>query len=835
MRNKLLRILPAMAAAAAMAFGMAVSACTTPDGQTENLTDKPLEGQMLADFTEGEPTTVFKSDGWGNGSPFNTYWTGDNVSYENGIGKLTISQPEEPIKVPVYDEEGVQTGETVYEYEGGEMRTYAHYGYGDYEVRMKPAKKVGTTSTFFVCTGNYEAENPVYDDKGNLINGNPWDEIDIEFLGKETTHVQFNYFVNGEGGHEYMYDLGFDASEEFHNYGFRWAEDYITWFVDGEPVYRIDFEEDEPAPSTAGRILMNYWCGTETAYEWMGEYSNPGNEGAEYEWVKTTAQVEWTDANDPNLPDEPDVFDKFQGDWADYEAIEPSFESSVEGLYTVENNGASANITYTDVEANSYQNVSTNVTEVAADKNWVNLKLTNNGEETSRIRINLVNNEGASAVILNDYGYCGDYLLDKIDGNFAEVEPGETMDIVIKYKGTANSLELMIDSANTSGGPFAGDITISDIKFAKEGEIEDLPETPEAPEDLIINEQPVAVGGSITSNNGPYTAKVEDNALNVSYDSVLGNSYLNVELQSTAVASVNNTFKAKITNNGDAPVNIRVNVQATIASTENTNACNISATMNGETVYTDTQWGGSMFDNIAAGATVEIVIVYDSSKQATNVQFMIDSHKGDEQVHSGNVTISEIAFSDDGTVPEEPVTPPAGENIDLVFNHDDTNYYTIDKDGVAAGEINVTYTAVPGNCYKNVMAQVAELAKGNDTFTITITNNGDSAINARVDVLGTTAITVGENPNNQVCNVSHIATGGADAGYTDTTWGGTSISVGAGESITLTITYDENTERGAVTSILVFLDSHKGDSQTHAGNVTLSGFSFSSSAAGSEE
>ena len=63
MRNKLLRILPAMAAAAAMALGMAVSACTTPDGQTENLTDKPLEGQMLADFTEGEPTTVFKSDG----------------------------------------------------------------------------------------------------------------------------------------------------------------------------------------------------------------------------------------------------------------------------------------------------------------------------------------------------------------------------------------------------------------------------------------------------------------------------------------------------------------------------------------------------------------------------------------------------------------------------------------------------------------------------------------------------------------------------------------------------------------------------------------------------
>ena len=834
MRNKLLRILPAMAAAAAMAFGMAVSACTTPDGQTENLTDKPLEGQMLADFTEGEPTTVFKSDGWGNGSPFNTYWTGDNVSYENGIGKLTISQPEEPIKVPVYDEEGVQTGETVYEYEGGEMRTYAHYGYGDYEVRMKPAKKVGTTSTFFVCTGNYEAENPVYDDKGNLINGNPWDEIDIEFLGKETTHVQFNYFVNGEGGHEYMYDLGFDASEEFHNYGFRWAEDYITWFVDGEPVYRIDFEEDEPAPSTAGRILMNYWCGTETAYEWMGEYSNPGDEGAEYEWVKTTAQVEWTDANDPNLPDEPDVFDKFQGDWADYEAIEPSFTSSVEGLYTVENDGTSSRVTYTDLDIgeHGYANVSTDVTDVAADKNWVNLKLTNNGEETSRIRINVVNNEGASAVILNDYGYCGDYLLDKIDGNFAEVEPGETMDIVIKYKGTANSLELMIDSANTSGGPFSGDITISDIKFAKEGEIEDLPETPEAPEDLIINEQPVAVGGSITSNNGPYTAKVEDNALGVSYDSVLGNSYLNVELQSTAVASVNNTFKAKITNNGDAPVNIRINVQAEIATNEENNnyACNVSATMDGETVYTDTQWGGSMFDNIAAGATVEIVIVYDSAKQATNVQFMIDSHKGDSDTHSGNVTISEMAFSNDGTVPEEP------SSSDLVINDKNVTVggsitanngpYTAKVEDNA---LNVSYDSVLGNSYINVELQTTEIASQNNTLTLKITNNGDAPVNIRINVQA--AIPTNEENNNYACNVS--ATMDGSEVYTDVSWGGSMFdAIPAGATVEIVIVYDSAKQ---ATNVQFMIDSHKGDEQTHSGNVTISEIVFSSSAAGSEE
>lgn len=40
------------------------------------------------------------------------------------------------------------------------------------------------------------------------------DEIDVEVLGKDTTKVQFNYYTNGTGNHEYLYDLGFDASED---------------------------------------------------------------------------------------------------------------------------------------------------------------------------------------------------------------------------------------------------------------------------------------------------------------------------------------------------------------------------------------------------------------------------------------------------------------------------------------------------------------------------------------------------------------------------------------------------------------------------------------------
>ena len=267
MRKKFLYLLSALALTATISAGTLMLAGCGPDGQTDNLTDEPLKATTtIADWSEGEAPAVFESDGWTNGNPFNVQWTANNVAYEKGVAKLTISD----------NPDGSE--ETFTEYYGGEMRTYQYFGYGDYEVRMKPAKKAGTASTFFTCTGDYDT-NP------NTGKPNPWDEIDIEFLGQDTTKVQFNYYVNGKGGHEYMYDLGFDASEDFHTYGFRWAEDYITWFVDGKPVYRVDATESNPMPSTAGRMLMNYWCGASAAENWMGKYSDPGEEGPEYQWL----------------------------------------------------------------------------------------------------------------------------------------------------------------------------------------------------------------------------------------------------------------------------------------------------------------------------------------------------------------------------------------------------------------------------------------------------------------------------------------------------------------------------------------------------------------------
>lgn len=200
----------------------------TPDSapvQTEYVHGSALN----VSFANGESSMFHYADGWCNGSMFNVTWRKDNVRFENGIMKLIIDRDAEPKdNVP---------------YSGGEYRTNDFFGYGRYDVTMKAIKNKGVVSSFLTYTGPSD--------------NNPWDEIDIEILGKDTTKVQFNYFTDGKGSHEYLYDLGFDASEDLHTYSFEWKEDSIVWYVDGVQAHSAT----ENIPTTEGRIMMNAWCG----------------------------------------------------------------------------------------------------------------------------------------------------------------------------------------------------------------------------------------------------------------------------------------------------------------------------------------------------------------------------------------------------------------------------------------------------------------------------------------------------------------------------------------------------------------------------------------------
>lgn len=199
-------------------------------------------------FAGEEYATMHKADGWSNGGMFNCTWRADNVWFD-GYLNLKIDRD-------------YATGG----YSGGEYRTNDTFGYGMYDVSMKPIKNDGVVTSFFTYTGPSD--------------GTVWDEIDIEFLGKDTTKVQFNYYTNGVGNHEYVYDLGFDASQSFHQYGFLWQPGKITWYVDGKAVYSAT----DNIPTTPGKIMLNAWPGIGVD-EWLKPYNGKTPLVAQYDWI----------------------------------------------------------------------------------------------------------------------------------------------------------------------------------------------------------------------------------------------------------------------------------------------------------------------------------------------------------------------------------------------------------------------------------------------------------------------------------------------------------------------------------------------------------------------
>lgn len=204
------------------------------------------EADKIAVFSNGDSPLFHKADGWSNGDMFNCTWRGSNINFDGGNMNISITN----------DYNGG--------YAGGEYRTNDSYHFGYYSVSMKPAKCDGIVSSFFT-----------YTDKPR------WDEIDIEFLGKDTTKVQFNYYTNGVGNHEFLYDLGFDASKEFHEYGFEWKSDGITWYVDGKAVYKAT----ENVPQYAGKIMANVWNGIGVD-DWLDPF-DPSRlpVTAQYKWI----------------------------------------------------------------------------------------------------------------------------------------------------------------------------------------------------------------------------------------------------------------------------------------------------------------------------------------------------------------------------------------------------------------------------------------------------------------------------------------------------------------------------------------------------------------------
>lgn len=137
------------------------------------------------------------------------------------------------------------------QYSSSAIMTKKPYLYGSFEVSMKPIKADGIISAFFIHRND------------------PWQEIDIEFLGNDTTKVLLNVYYNpgfentnfnyGVRGTPILIDLDFDASEEFHLYRIEWEHHEIRWYVDNKIIHSRKTWMPTPIPDLPLNVYVNAW------------------------------------------------------------------------------------------------------------------------------------------------------------------------------------------------------------------------------------------------------------------------------------------------------------------------------------------------------------------------------------------------------------------------------------------------------------------------------------------------------------------------------------------------------------------------------------------------
>lgn len=194
------------------------------NGFQEDFTDFSTENWYVAEYDFDHPS-------------FDTDWRASQANIQNGL-HLNLSP-----KV---------TGDNGFD--GASIRRHDPTGFGRYEVIMQPSRGAGFITGFFTYTG------PHY--------GTRHDEIDIEFLGKDTTQIHLATFVDGKLWNKFI-DLGFDAADRPRTYAFEWTKDSIRWFVGSDMIFERQ-ASDGAIPSAKGRLFANIWAGDPVIKEWSG-------------------------------------------------------------------------------------------------------------------------------------------------------------------------------------------------------------------------------------------------------------------------------------------------------------------------------------------------------------------------------------------------------------------------------------------------------------------------------------------------------------------------------------------------------------------------------------
>ena len=118
--------------------------------------------------------------------------------------------------------------------------------FGQLEIIMKAASGQGVVSSIVILS-------------------DALDEIDWEWIGGNTTHVQTNFFAKGKPDFKNaIWHTVDNPQDNWHNYTVNWQQDKIEWYIDTQLVRSLSFDEADGGkafPQTPSDIRLGIWAG----------------------------------------------------------------------------------------------------------------------------------------------------------------------------------------------------------------------------------------------------------------------------------------------------------------------------------------------------------------------------------------------------------------------------------------------------------------------------------------------------------------------------------------------------------------------------------------------
>lgn len=162
-------------------------------------------------------------------------------------------------------------------YLGVEYRSKETLQYGKVEARVRFAKGSAVVSSLVLIYTPWPPDD--------------WNELDIEFLGKNTDRVQFNHMINippadpASGHQQYpeLVSLSFDPGADFHDYAIEWVPGRARFSVDGQVLHEAT--EEMARMVLPQNILLTIWASSSAG--WAGPVDTTTSPtSAEYDWIK---------------------------------------------------------------------------------------------------------------------------------------------------------------------------------------------------------------------------------------------------------------------------------------------------------------------------------------------------------------------------------------------------------------------------------------------------------------------------------------------------------------------------------------------------------------------